>query len=160
MTNKVGVPTSKEQAQTLLGHFFEAYPKLKKWYLKELAKAKAGEDRTRTLSGRLRLLDKEYRFGQWRVKPQLRLNTPIQGSAGDGFKYAGALLWERRRECSGVPKVVNLVHDEIVVEIDEEHVEAGKVWLERCMIDGMAEVAGPAVPASVEISVTDRWEKP
>jgi DNA polymerase I-like protein with 3'-5' exonuclease and polymerase domains len=160
MSNKVGVPTSKEKAQTLVSHFFEAYPKLKKWYLKELAKAKASKDRTRTLSGRLRLLDKEYRFGQWRVKPQLRLNTPIQGSAGDGFKYAGALLWERRRECSGAPKVVNLVHDEIVVEIDEEHVGAGKVWLEQCMIEGMAEVAGPAVPASVEISVADRWEKP
>jgi DNA polymerase I len=99
MTNKVGVPTSKEEAQTLLGHFFEAYPKLKKWYQRELAKAKAGEDRTRTLTGRLRLLDIEYRFGQWRVKPQLRLNTPIQGSAGDGFKCAVAMLWERRREC-------------------------------------------------------------
>jgi DNA polymerase I len=160
MTNKVGVPTSEEKAQTLLGHFFGAYPKLKKWYLKELAKAKAGEDLTRTLSGRLRLLDKEYRRGQWRVKPQLRLNTPIQGSAGDGFKYAVALLWERRRECSGDPKVVNLVHDEIVVEIDEEHVEAGKIWLERCMIDGMAEVAGPAVPVAAEICVNDRWEKP
>jgi DNA polymerase I-like protein with 3'-5' exonuclease and polymerase domains len=60
----------------------------------------------------------------------------------------------------GTPKVVNLVHDEIIVEMDEEHVEAGKVWLERCMVDGMAEVAGPAVPASVEISVTERWEKP
>ena len=85
---------------------------------------------------------------------------PIQGSAGDGFKYAVALLWERRRECSAAPKVVNLVHDEIVVEIDEEYVEAGKIWLERCMIDGMAQVAGPAVPVAAEICVSDRWEKP
>jgi DNA polymerase I-like protein with 3'-5' exonuclease and polymerase domains len=60
----------------------------------------------------------------------------------------------------GEPKVVNLVHDEIVVEIDKEYVEAGKVWLERCMIDGIAEVAGATIPASVEISVADRWEKP
>jgi DNA polymerase I-like protein with 3'-5' exonuclease and polymerase domains len=158
MSNKVGVPTSKEKAQTLVSHFFEAYPKLKKWYLKELAKAKASKDRTRTLSGRLRLLDKEYRFGQWRVKPQLRLNTPIQGSAGDGFKYAVALLWEKRRECPGDPKVVNLVHDEIVVEIGEEHAEAGRSWLERCMIAGMAEVAGPDVPVSVEIVIADSWD--
>jgi DNA polymerase I-like protein with 3'-5' exonuclease and polymerase domains len=106
------------------------------------------------------LLDLEYRFGQWRVKPQLRLNTPIQGSAGDGFKYAVALLREKRRECSGDPKVVNLVHDEIVVEIDENYAALGRAWLERCMVDGMAEVAGPDVPASVEISVADRWEKP
>jgi DNA polymerase-1 len=158
MTNKVGVPTSKEQAQTLLVHFFEAYPKLKKWYLKELAKAKAGEDRTRTLSGRARLLDKEYRFGQWRVTPQVRLNTPIQGSAGEGLKYAVIFTWERRQECPGDPKVVNLVHDEIVVEIDEEHAEAGRAWLEQCMIDGIAEVADPDVPVSVEIVVADAWD--
>jgi DNA polymerase-1 len=160
MTNKVGVPTTKEEVQVLMSNFFQAYPRLKRWYVKEHAKAKAGDERSRTLSGRLRLLDKEYRRGKWRVKPQLRLNTPIQGSAGDGFKYAVALLWERRRECSGDPKAVNLVHDEIVVEIDEEHVEAGKIWLERCMIDGMAEVAGPAVPVAAEICVNDRWEKP
>ena len=37
--------------------------------------------------------------------------------------------------------------------------EAGKAWLERCMIDGMTEVAGADVPVSVDISVSDRWEK-
>jgi DNA polymerase I-like protein with 3'-5' exonuclease and polymerase domains len=87
----------------------------------------------------------------------LRLNTPIQGSAGDGFKYAAALLWERRRDCPGDPKVVNLVHDEVVVEIDGNKAEEGKGWLERCMLDGMAEVLGPDAPVSVEVSVPDNW---
>jgi DNA polymerase I-like protein with 3'-5' exonuclease and polymerase domains len=50
------------------------------------------------------------------------------------------------------------VHDEIVLEIDEEYAEVGKVWLERCMLDGMAEVAGPDVPASVDIVVADAWD--
>jgi DNA polymerase I len=158
MTSKVGVPTSKAEAQALIRNFFETYPRLQRWYVEEQAKAKAGNDRTRTLTGRMRLLDKEYRFGRWCVKPQLRLNTPIQGSAGDGLKYAVIFTWERRQECLGDPKVVNLVHDEIVVEIDEEHAEAGRTWLEQCMIDGMAEVAGPDVPASVEIVVADAWD--
>lgn len=158
MTNRVGVPTTKEEAQALMGNFFQAYPRLKSWYVKEHAKAKAGDERSRTLTGRLRLLDKEYRRGRWCVKPQLRLNTPIQGSAGDGLKCAVIFTWERRQECPGDPKVVNLVHDEIVVEIDEEHAEAGRAWLERCMIGGMAEVAGPDVPAAVEIVVADAWD--
>jgi DNA polymerase I-like protein with 3'-5' exonuclease and polymerase domains len=93
----------------------------------------------------------------WRSQCQLRLNTPIQGSPGDGFKYAAATLWERRRDCPGKPKVVNLIHDEVVVEIDAEDVEAGKGWLERCMLDGMAEVLGPNAPVSVEVSVSDNW---
>jgi DNA polymerase I len=157
MTEKFGRRTSEDEARSLMDRFFETYPGLKKWYLMERSKAKYGQDRTRTLTGRLRLLDQEYRFGGWRTKPQLRLNTPIQGSAGDGFKHALALTWERRRECPGDPKVVNLVHDEIVVELDEEHAEAGKAWLERCMIDGMAKVVGSDVPVSVEIAVGDDW---
>lgn len=157
LTDKEGIPTSKEEAQALMDRFFETYPRLARWYREECAKAKAGHDRTRTLSGRLRLLDVEWRFGRWQTKRQLRLNTPIQGSAGDGFKYAVALTWERRHECPGNPKVVNLVHDEIVLEIDEEHAEAGKAWLERCMVDGMCEMACFDVPVSVEIAIGDSW---
>src|SRR5215217_6076985 len=155
--NAFGVSTSKEEAQGMIDSFLATYPALKQWYLEERRKANAGDDRTRTLSGRLRLLDIEHRFRGWRSQYQLRLNTPIQGSAGDGFKYAAALLWERRRDCSGQPKVVNLVHDEVVVEIDAEEVKEGKGWLERCMLDGMAEVLGPDAPVSVEVSVADSW---
>jgi len=159
MTNRVGVPTTKEDAETLRGNFFQAYPRLKSWYVKEHAKAKAGDDRTRTLTGRMRLLDKEYRFGRWCVKPQLRLNTPIQGSAGDGLKYAVIFAWERRQECPGDPKVVNLVHDEVVIEVDIEEVEAGRSWLRSMMIDGMREVLGPEAPVSVDVTVADNWEE-
>jgi DNA polymerase-1 len=157
ITNAFGVPTSEESAQGMIDRFLHTYPSLREWYLDECRKANAGDDRTRTLFGCLRLLDLEHRFGSWRSQYQLRLNTPIQGSAGDGFKYAVALLWERRNECPGTPKIVNLVHDEIVVEIDEEHAVAGMAWLERCMRDGMAEVIGSEAPDSVEISVADNW---
>ncbi len=160
ISNQFERPTSKEEAQLLIDRFFGTYPRLHKWFLTERAKAWAGNDRVRTLTGRLRLLDKEYRFGRWRARSELRLNTPVQGSAGDGFKYGVAFLWERRGECPGNPKLVNLVHDEIVVEIDEEHVEVGKRWLERCMTEGMAEVVGTYVPVAAEICVADRWEKP
>jgi DNA polymerase I len=153
-------PTSEEEAQLLINRFFGTYPRIQKWYLTERAKAWAGDDRVRTLTGRLRLLDKQYRFGGWRARSEMRLNTPVQGSAGDGFKYGVAFLWERRGECPGNPKVVDLVHDEIVLEIEEEHVEAGKRWLEECMTEGMAEVVGTVVPIAAEIRVADRWEKP
>jgi DNA polymerase I-like protein with 3'-5' exonuclease and polymerase domains len=56
--------------------------------------------------------------------------------------------------------VVELVIVEIVLEIEEEHVEAGKRWLEECMTEGMAEVVGTVVPIAAEIRVADRWEKP
>ena len=147
-----------EEAQGMIDRFLDTYPALKRWYLEERRKAELGDDVTHTLTGRRRLLDvSEGYHGSWRANPSLRLNTPIQGSAGDGFKYAVALLWERRRGCPGDPKVVNLVHDEVVMEIDPEHVDAGKRWLEENMLEGMKEVLGSEVPVSVEITVADNW---
>ncbi len=86
MTNKVGVPTSEGEAQALMDRLFEAYPRLKEWYLTERARAEAGGDRTRTLTGRLRLLDKEYRFGKWRANLQMRLNTPSRAPRATGSR--------------------------------------------------------------------------
>jgi DNA polymerase I len=157
ITNAFEVPTTEETAQGMIDRFLKTYPFLNEWYLAERRKADAGDDRTCTLAGRLRLLDVERRFGGWRSQYQLRLNTPIQGSAGDGFKHAAALLWERRHDCPGSPKVVNLVHDEVVVEVDAEHVEVGISWLRSAMIDGMREVLGPDAPVSVDVTVADNW---
>jgi len=157
ITNAFGVPTTKETAQGMIDRFLETYPTLKEWYLAERGKADSGDDQTRTLAGRLRLLNVERCFGGWRSQYQLRLNTPIQGSAGDGFKHAAALLWESRHDCPGSPKVVNLVHDEVVVEVDAEQVEAGRSWLRSVMIDGMREVLGQDAPVSVDVTVADNW---
>lgn len=101
-------------------------------------------------------MDVEYRNGGWRSSRAARLNAPVQGAAADAFKYALALTWERRRDCPGDPRVVNLVHDEIVAEIDEDHALEGKDWLDRCMTDGLARALG-GVSAGVEITVSDRW---
>ena len=156
--SKFGVPTTREDAQGMIDRFLDTYPALKRWYLEERRKADRCDDVTYTLVGRRRLLDiSKGHYGTWRANPSLRLNTPIQGSAGDGFKYAAALLWERRRECPGNPKAVNLIHDEVVLEIDSKHVEFGKEWLEKNMLEGMREVLGSETPISVEITVADNW---
>lgn len=148
---------SVEKARFLIDAVSGRYPKLESWRREEMARADTGDDRTRTLIGRLRLLDLVLRNGGWRASRAVRLNAPVQGSAGDAFKYALALTWERRRECPGNPMVVNLVHDEIVVEIDEGRALDGKDWLERCMVDGLAMALGDGAPAAVEISISDRW---
>ncbi len=50
-----------------------------------------------------------------------------------------------------------MVHDEVVLEIDSEHLDAGKQWLEENMLEGMKEVLGPQVLVSIEITVADNW---
>ena len=63
-----------------------------------------------------------------------------------------ALLWEARHQCpSAVPLL--FVHDEVVIEVDEQDAEAGRDRLVKCMADGMAAVCDP-VPVEVEAAVT------
>jgi hypothetical protein len=45
----------------------------------------------------------------------------------------------------------------VVLEIDAEHADVGKKWLEESMLEGMREVLGPEAPVSVEITIADNW---
>jgi DNA polymerase-1 len=83
------------------------------------------------------------------------LNTPVQGTGGDGLKQALALLWERRGECPGAFPVL-AIHDEVVVECDAGQAEEVSTWLRRAMIDGMAPLIEP-VPVEVEVTVGATW---
>ena len=89
----------------------------------------------------------------------------MQGSCADSLKMALAVLYERRHECPGAAPIT-CVHDEIVVECDEEDIDEAAAWLKNAMIDGMTEVlherrtAGAAVsevPAEVEIKSGKTW---
>ena len=58
---------------------------------------------------------------------------------------------------------VACVHDEIVVECDEDEAEKVEAWLERAMVDGMdgvlngPGVEGPRVPVEVETQIGKTW---
>jgi DNA polymerase I len=142
-----------EEAALYKRRFFETYPGLKAWHEQERQRMKHRETETRTLAGRRRV--GVERFTEW-------VNAPVQGTGADGLKLALALLWERRAECPGAVPVA-CVHDEIVVECDED--EKVTAWLEKAMIDGMDEVlngpgvGGPRVPVEVETQITKTWAR-
>ena len=142
-----GIEMTAGEAERYWRGFFETYPGLKAWHDREYRELKKGSTETRTLTDRRRTSV---------TKLTERLNSPVQGTGADGLKLALAYLWERRYEFPEVAPII-AVHDEIVVEIDAEEVEAGKAWVERCILDGMAEVLGPAAPVSVEVSVASNW---
>jgi DNA polymerase-1 len=142
-----------EEAKLYKRRFFETYPGLAAWHERERQRMKRGETETRTLIGRRRA--GVERFTEW-------VNAPVQGTGADGLKLALALLWERRAECPGAVPVAT-VHDEIVVECDEDEAEKVEASLERVMIDGMDEVlngpgvGGPRVPVAVETQIGKTW---
>ena len=83
-------------------------------------------------------------------------NTPIQGTSADILKRALRLLKEELRETNA--KVVNIIHDEIVVEADADQAEDVAEKVERVM-----RVAGEeylkTVPVKVETEIADEWIK-
>jgi DNA polymerase-1 len=137
------VSLTLEEAIAHRNTFFRTYPGLRKWHRSQ---PKDTAIDTRTLAGRLRCAVK--RFTE-------KLNTPVQGTGADGLKRALALLWERRAVCPGAFPVL-FVHDEIVVECDEEQADTAAGWLRQCMLDGMAPLIEP-VPVEVEVTVGRTW---
>lgn len=103
------------EADTYRRRFFGTYEGIAHWHSKTSARIDLGEYETRTLTGRLR---QDVRFYTE------HLNAPVQGTAADGMKLAFALLWERREYPGAVP--ILTVHNDIVVECDEEHAEKVK----------------------------------
>jgi hypothetical protein len=51
---------------------------------------------------------------------------------------------------------VLVVHDEVVIECNEEQVEAAGAWRKTAMIDGMAPLISP-VPVAIDVKVGQTW---
>jgi DNA polymerase I len=148
------VEMTEKEARRYRREFFETYPGLKAWHDREYRKLnKHGDTETRTLTGRRRTGVTKFTE---------RLNSPVQGTGADGLKLALALLYEQRQECPGAVPIL-AVHDEIVVECDEDDVEKVEKWLKRAMIEGMNEVlnsfelGGAHVPVEVEWELRRTW---
>lgn len=144
------------EAESVLRKYFSTYRMLDAW-LREAARKVVKEMMARTASGRL---------ARFRFDPQDRAavsaaermgkNTPIQGTSADILKRALRILHD---DLSGTSaEIVNIVHDEVVVEADEdEAVEIAKS-VERAMVAAGEEYLR-RVPVKVEAEVADEWVK-
>jgi DNA polymerase-1 len=83
-------------------------------------------------------------------------NTPIQGTSADILKRALRLLKDELAGTSA--KIVNIIHDEIVVEADASEAEEIAKRVERGMIMAGEEYL-QTVPVKVETEIADEWVK-
>jgi len=144
-----GIDLSLESAQKIRDSFFEYYTSFKAWHervKKELKDYK--ESRGHTLLGRPYVA---HTFPD-------AVNYPIQGTGADLLKLS-VLMFDAELRREGLKaKVVNLVHDEILVECKEEYAEYIKELLKRAMLHA-GRVILKQVPVEVEVFVNNRWEK-
>jgi len=147
---------SVPDAENVLRRYFTTYRGLDT-YLRDAANRAVSERQARTASGRLvRFRYDENDRQQISMTQRNGKNTPIQGTSADILKRALRLLKEELRETNA--KVVNIIHDEIVVEADADEAESVAEKVERVM-----RVAGEeylkTVPVKVETEIAEEWIK-
>ncbi|HEY0349757.1 MAG TPA: DNA polymerase [Pyrinomonadaceae bacterium] len=147
---------SVTEAEDVLRRYFATYRKLDA-YLRESASRAVSEKQARTGSGRLVKFNYDPSDRQQVSMTQRNgKNAPIQGTSADILKRALRLLSDELRGTSA--KIVNIIHDEIVVEVDEGEAVQVAQTVERTMCAAGEEYV-QAVPVKVESQIASEWTK-
>ncbi|PYT08646.1 MAG: hypothetical protein DMF60_04335 [Acidobacteria bacterium] len=148
---------SLEEAETMLRKYFEAYSGVAA-FLRDAADRAVTDRESRTRSGRLIYFSFDANDrSQVGATQRLGKNAPIQGSSADIIKRALALLHDALKPINA--KIVNCIHDEIVIEVDEAQAEECAGILDREMVAAAREFIS-SVPVTVDIAIGDAWLKP
>ena len=143
-----GVDMELEEAQGLVTGFREAYPELHKWQTCE------GNKTTKavfTRYGRRRILT------GFNDKYTTRINTQVQGTAGDITKIATVMIWDHIKAAKpGEAQLIAVVHDEIVLEVEEALVSKWADALAAAM-EAAGAVVCRQVPIVAEASFGSTW---
>lgn len=147
---------SVPEAENVLRKYFATYRQLDT-YLHEAANRAVSERQARTGSGRLvRFRYDEHDRQQISMTKRNGKNTPIQGTSADILKRALRLLKDELRGTNA--QIVNIIHDEIVVEADASEADEVAQKVERAMCAAGEEYV-KTVPVKVETEIADEWVK-
>ena len=139
-----GMDMTMDEAKSIVEGFREAYPRLYAWQQEEGVKTTKA---VQTALGRRRML---VGFND---KYTTRINTQVQGTAGDIAKIAIWNLWRLIQQAPPQEALlIAMVHDEIVIEVREEVTEQWGEKLKRSM-----ERAGTAICKKVPIVAEVSW---
>jgi DNA polymerase I-like protein with 3'-5' exonuclease and polymerase domains len=149
-----GLPLA--EAESIMSRYFQTYRGLDVW-LRDAAQRAVRDRAARTLSGRLARFNFDPADRQAVSLAQRNgKNMPIQGASADIIKRALRLLHDELKATSA--HIVNVVHDEIVVETDADQAAEIMKKVEAAMCAAGEEYV-TRVPVKVEAQVADEWVK-
>jgi DNA polymerase-1 len=156
--NAYGLATRLEippdEAQEFIDAYFASFPQIKDYLARQVGRA-TGDGFTETILGRRRYIP-ELQASNPRVRDmgrRMALNAPIQGSAADVFKL-GMLGVDRALRGSSLDcHMLLTVHDELVFEVAQAHVEEASALVRREM-EGAYELS---VPLRADIGWGPNW---
>lgn len=143
-------------AEDIMRRYFSTYRGLDAW-LRDAARNVVTSRTARTASGRMM----RFRFDEDDRKAislaqRNGKNMPIQGSSADILKRALHIL---HKEISGTSaRLVNIVHDEVILECAAAEAESAADKLEKAMCAAGEEYISK-VPVKVDVKVSDEWAK-
>lgn len=145
---------TKAEAIEYIEGFFTLFPGIEKWVNKQKQNKKV----TYTVSGRKAWLNPYS--GQCERNA---LNNPHQGTAADITKKALGYIhknWQSGGSgmCDIPFGVVGVYHDEIVLDVPEEHAEWVRKYTEYWMVQAAEEIC-QGVPFKVDCSIADDWSE-
>lgn len=155
---QLGVST--EEAKALIDQYFKAYSGIGRW-LDRAARDAVRKGYSVTMLGRKRFYppldssDIEYNKKRASIERQGK-NSPIQGANADMTKLALIGLHEVLQDYDA--RVVNTVHDEIVVEARAEQAEVVCKIVEREMVKAGEKIIN-LVPIVADAKIADYWSK-
>lgn len=149
MEKKYGIP--KDEGAHYLDTFFDTFEGMREWKKRQ----QETKDFVTTVYGRKYWLN-PYAQGS----ENNALNSPVQGSGGDGIKIASNAFRKEIYACGYQNEVfiVNFIHDEILAMAKDERKEWAMETLKRVMIE-TAENMHEGIPADVEIHFGQTWHE-
>jgi DNA polymerase-1 len=153
LSRQLGIKTA--EAEKIINAYFVAYPKVRRT-LEELEVKPLVNGFTVTPLGRKRFFGDVSNMKEHSAMKRKGRNTPIQSTCGDILKKAIHLLYESLGAMEA--GIINVIHDEILIECKNEDVEEAAGIIRNCMVQAGEEFI-KAVPVEVNIMVDQRWKK-
>ena len=144
----------RREAAGYIERYFERYHGVREFLDKTVADAHANGFVT-TLYGRRRDLPAIHsrNFMQRSFAERMAMNTPIQGTAADLIKIAMIRADEALRKAKVKSRILLQVHDELVLEVTADEIDAVSELL-RTAMSGAAELH---VPLAVDVHTGKNW---
>lgn len=156
LANQIGAQVS--EAEQLLDAYFQSFPAIR-GYLETAARESMRRGWCATIAGRKHWFNDLVSSGADEgARMRIAKNMPIQGTNADMIKLAMARIARALAQAKLDGRLVNMIHDELVLEVGEGDVEAVSAIVRREMISAGAAFVRK-VPIDIDVHVSDVWEK-
>jgi DNA polymerase I len=153
LSSRANIP--RAEAQAFINSYFSSYSGIS-YYMLHIKDVARTQGYVTTLLGRRRWIPElQQRNPNLRAAGErMAINMPIQGTAADIMKIAMIRVDERLRAAGSPARVILQVHDELLLEVPRDAIEATAA-LVRTTMEGAMPLD---VPLDVDVKVGDDWE--